>query len=145
MRQHTPTSLRVILQSRPETVRHGLRYVTDWLGDNGHCSDLRDSAEIVLAEIINNVVEHAYADETLGMIEIALDAVQDGFTCAIRDNGVPMPGGAPPDGSLPDIDVDVNDLPEGGFGWYMIRTLVEDLAYDREAGQNNLTFKMRAA
>ena len=52
-----------------------------------------------------------------------------------------MPGGRPPAGRLPDgADCALVDLPEGGFGWHLIRTLTRDLAYVRSGGCNRLSF-----
>ena len=135
--------LRIVLQSQPDTVRYGLRHVNEWIAQSGQ-PGLQGSVEIVLAEVINNVIEHAYAGEPQGIIEISLDPSEKGFACLIRDSGKPMPGEVLPKGSLPDLDVPLEDLPEGGFGWHMIRTLVDDLTYAREAGQNHLSFKMHA-
>ena len=36
----------------------------------------------------------------------------------------------------------VEDLPEGGFGWHVIRTLSKDLHYRRENGRNQLSFRL---
>ncbi len=54
-----------------------------------------------------------------------------------------MPGGQPPAGHLPRVAAPppgggVGDLPEGGFGWSLIRTLTTDLSYSRQAGRNEL-------
>lgn len=102
-------------------------------------AELRGNAEIVLAEVLNNIVEHAYAAGP-GRIELTLRQDGDGLRCTIADEGCPMPGGAPPDGRLPAADPD--DLPEGGFGWHMIRTLTRDLAYRRDGGRNLLSFRL---
>jgi serine/threonine-protein kinase RsbW len=37
-----------------------------------------------------------------------------------------------------------DDLPEGGFGWYLIRTLARDVRYDRNGVTNCLTFWLPA-
>ena len=42
-----------------------------------------------------------------------------------------MPGGTPPAGTLPDLGVEVQDMPEGGFGWFLIRSLVDEMTYER--------------
>ena len=53
-----------------------------------------------------------------------------------------MPDGGPPKGHPAELGVDMQDLPEGGFGWFLIRTLTTDLRYRREAGRNRLSFQM---
>ena len=53
-----------------------------------------------------------------------------------------MPAGAPPDRAPHDLDVSRADLPEGGFGWRMIRDLTEELLYRRQDGRNILELVM---
>jgi serine/threonine-protein kinase RsbW len=96
--------------------------------------------ELVLAEVLNNIIEHAFAGQPDGRIDIDLSATTSGLTCCIRDNGRAMPGEVLPGGDLPDICVDLPDLPEGGFGWHLIRSLTSDLTYRRSAGGNALSF-----
>ena len=99
--------------------------------------DDRGTVELVLAEVLNNVAEHAYAGGS-GPVEVDLFATPLGLACRIVDRGLAMPGGKLPDGGLPDVAPP--DFPEGGFGWHLIRSLTADLTYARSAGQNRLSF-----
>jgi serine/threonine-protein kinase RsbW len=99
--------------------------------------DDRGTVELVLAEVLNNVAEHAYAGGS-GPVEVGLCATPLGLACQIVDRGLAMPGGKLPDGGLPDVAPP--DFPEGGFGWHLIRSLTADLTYARSAGQNRLSF-----
>jgi serine/threonine-protein kinase RsbW len=99
--------------------------------------DDRGTVELVLAEVLNNVAEHAYAGGS-GPVEVGLCATPLGLACRIVDRGLAMPGGKLPDGGLPDVAPP--DFPEGGFGWHLIRSLTADLTYARSAGQNRLSF-----
>ena len=92
-------------------------------------------AEQVLAEVLNNVAEHAYAGGS-GDITVTLWRCPAGLSCLIVDQGRAMPTGQLPPGLLPDAA----QLPEGGFGWHLIRTLTSDLHYVRDQGQNRLSF-----
>lgn len=96
----------------------------------------RGTAQIVLAEALNNVVEHAYAG---GGGRIALQVwIDPGCTrCVIADRGRAMVEGLPP-GNAPNPA----DLPEGGFGWFLIRSLASDLRYSRIGGVNELSFRL---
>ncbi len=98
--------------------------------------------EIALAEIINNIAEHAYAQATDGPIELSVTHSDDRLCFLLVDQGVAMPGLNIPTAQHHDLNVPVLDLPEGGFGWFLIRTLVEDLKYQRTNGQNHLTFSL---
>lgn len=96
------------------------------------------NAEIVLAEVMNNIVEHAYAAVS-GDITVTLRPTDRGLDCILTDCGAAMPGLALPEGAFQPLG-DIDDLPEGGFGWFLIRSLVEDLSYQRQDGKNRLSF-----
>jgi serine/threonine-protein kinase RsbW len=108
-----------------------------------HLSDEgRGTAELVLAEVLNNVVEHAYADQP-GPVAVTLRQDCRGVSCLIVDEGAAMPGGTLPKGNLPDTyPPRFDDLPEGGFGWHLIRSLTQDLRYQRRDGCNKLAFTL---
>ncbi len=101
---------------------------------------VRDAAELVVAEVLNNVVEHAQAGRPDGVVTLATWPAEGGLCCEVRDDGRPMPDNTLPEGVLADITGAVEDLPEGGFGWFMIRSLTRDLAYAREGTWNRLSF-----
>ncbi len=99
------------------------------------------SAEIVLAEVLNNIVKHAHQGVENGWFDIHCYLPVSGglfFTC--RDNGTAMPGGAPPGGVMPSIARAGAELPEGGWGWALIRRLTTDLDYMRIDGINLVNF-----
>ncbi len=127
------------MMSDPDSVRATLREAME-TGPVARLSvEDRSTAEIVLAEVLNNIVEHAYADG-LGSIRLCLSLSAGRLNCRIEDEGRPMPGGQPPAGRAPDPA----DLPEGGFGWHLIRSLSQGLTYVRTGQINQLTFSLPA-
>lgn len=105
--------------------------------DQGLC----DASQIILGEVLNNVVEHAYRFEQGHPIELSIWTTRGGLSCEVTDHGVPMPNGVPPAGTRQDVDPSVIEaLPEGGFGWAMVRELTQDLQYFRTDGINKLVF-----
>ena len=135
------SGVRLVIPAEPMAVRQALLDLfamapTDHLPD-----DLRSTAEIVIAEVLNNIVEHAYAG-TKGDIDLSIRPTCDGLWCTVIDHGAPMPGNALPVAVLPNSLAE--DLPEGGFGWYLIRTLARDVRYDRKGPTNCLTFWLPA-
>jgi len=99
--------------------------------------------ELVLAEVLNNIVEHAYGDSAQG--DIALEAAVHSNTiwCQVIDFGRPMPGGKIPPALRYDLDaMKVSDLPEGGFGWGLIRDLTTNLIYERNGQENRLSLSI---
>ena len=103
--------------------------------------DARGHIELVLAEAMNNVVEHAY-DCADGKIELRLLRDQGQLLCEVVDSGVAMPDGQLPIGAAQQLGREC-DLPEGGFGWFLIRSLTENLAYKRSDARNYLSFQLK--
>ncbi len=132
-----PLSLDLAFPADPEEVRVALGRVNDGLAALGTIPDAMGRVELVLAEVLNNIVEHAYAGMR-GEIALQLAPGDMALSCRVADHGRPMPGGDLPPGRLP-LDA-AAELPEGGFGWHLIRLLAQDLRYARTEGQNVLTF-----
>ncbi len=124
-------------------VRHALTDICNSLRQLGCGGDQIMQTEIVLAEILNNIVEHAYSGTEPNQISVLVDAAASTLQVEIRDFGIAMPGGKLPDGHLPSaIPDDVANWPEGGFGWAMIRELADDLSYQRVGDENVVQFRI---
>jgi serine/threonine-protein kinase RsbW len=78
---------------------------------------------------------------TEGPVDLCVEIRRDGLDCALGDQGREAPLGYPPDPPLPEVDPPF-ELPEGGFGWHIIRCLTTDLRYRREGAWNVLSFRM---
>ncbi|MEW2914450.1 ATP-binding protein [Leisingera sp. JC11] len=98
-----------------------------------------DEVQIALTEAVNNVVEHAYADAAPGDVRIKAELSPERLWISIQDAGAPFPNGQLPEGKPADVDVPVKNLPEGGFGWFLIRELASQVQYERSGGSNNLS------
>ncbi|MFN4157649.1 MAG: ATP-binding protein [Gemmobacter sp.] len=136
-----PVALTLVIPGEALAVRAALRALFETLPLKALPEATRGTAQVVLAEALNNVVEHAYAEKH-GDIEITLEAAPGGLACLIVDHGCPMPAGSLPGASPPAADP--MDPPEGGFGWYLIRSLSEDLRYSRDGNCNHLSFRLSA-
>lgn len=104
-------------------------------------TDCCQAVEIALTEALNNIVEHAFAPPFSGARSIKLRYAWDGDLLRIElaDNGKPPPDGVLPEGRPAAIDVPRDDLPEGGFGWFLIRSLTRQIRYERHEEINRLT------
>lgn len=135
-----PPALHLAFRADPASIRRSLAGMLDCPPLSGLPEDARGAAELVLAEALNNVAEHAYGEEG-GRVEVTLRQEPTGIRCLIVDAGRAMPGGTLPEGRLPTgAGPALEDLPEGGFGWHLIRSLCVDLSYSRSGERNHLMF-----
>jgi len=121
--------------------RQGIVSVVERLKDMGVPDTRVDEVQIALAEAVNNVVEHAYAETATGDVLIRCNLHPDRLWVEIRDAGTPFPASKLPEGAPADIDLaaPLEDLPEGGFGWFLIRKLASDIQYQRNFDNNQLS------
>lgn len=118
--------------------RTGIDSVVGQLRERGLPETRIGEVQIALAEAVNNVVEHAYAGNSPGDVNIRCQLESEKLSIYIRDAGAPLPKGQLPAGEAQAVDGDIEELPEGGFGWFLIRELTSDIHYERSDGENNL-------
>lgn len=124
-------------------VRRAVQNAVDELRADGLSNDALGSVEIVLAEALNNVAEHAYPPDVSGELRVIIRRRTKALMFEIRDKGRPMPKGRAPVGNHPMTEFDQQDsMPEGGYGWFLIREIVSDLVYDRHDDENFLLIRM---
>lgn len=107
--------------------------------------DLLASAEILMAEVINNIIEHAYQSESNQPIEMSLLCTDTTLKFVFLDFGHAMPFGMPPSETPSNLTHNTEQLPEGGFGWPIIRKLSKNIQYSRRGKVNALAVEMDMA
>lgn len=139
-------SLHIEVISGKWAVRDALEQLKSGLGPLALDPDEMGTIELVLAEAMNNIVEHAYPPGApQGPIALHCQAHPAGIAFLIEDRGRPMPDGQLPMGKPVDLGVDFGDMPEGGFGWFLIKDLAKDVEYQRLGSTNRLRFRMTLA
>ncbi|MEX0369392.1 MAG: ATP-binding protein, partial [Tateyamaria sp.] len=78
-------------------------------------------------------------------IDISCVHGSDGLRLTVVDTGHAMPDGQTPVGAAADLDVDLCDMPEGGFGWFLIKDLAKDVEYRRREQENHLQLRIAVA
>ena len=130
-------AMHLIFPSGEMPTRNALREVRQALDSLGLTADLAGTVEIVLAEALNNVVEHAYHPENPGVIEVLCKQEDERLYFTICDSGEALIDGVP-EGIPADIAQPLEFLPEGGFGWFLIRELADTVSYFRLGQRNQL-------
>ncbi|WP_299880605.1 ATP-binding protein [uncultured Sulfitobacter sp.] len=138
--------IELCLVNRDHGVRDALARLLVALGPLNLGAEERNTVELVLAEVLNNILEHAYPGiGPLGTVRISVEARSNGLHISVLDDGAPMPDGQAPLGTAQDLNMGIPDLPEGGFGWFLIRDLAKDVQYRRVAGHNQLDLRLAIA
>ena len=114
-----------------------------WMNLPGSDPDAIDALRLGLAEALNNIVAHAYGGLPGRPIRAELRATPDGCEVLLSDEGAPMPDGYAPEKGAEFNAGDLATLPEGGFGWPLIRAQVDAVEYRRQDGCNLLRLAKR--
>jgi len=119
----------------------GIARLSQELSAQGLPAQKAGDVKIALAEAINNVVEHAYAEITPAEVAVRCRLHQNWLEILISDTGNPLPGFRVPDGIPAPLGTTVDELPEGGFGCFLIHELTSDIRYERSNGCNRLSLR----
>lgn len=142
MKDTCPSSCTFTEKSGQYAVRNLLERVRARLNDWDIAEPMCMSVESALSEALNNVIEHAYRFEDGHPLSVTLRKESTCLNSTIIDEGAPIPGLRAPNPNQPDVDVALEDLPEGGFGWFMINALADDVRYERRDSRNILTIRL---
>jgi anti-sigma regulatory factor (Ser/Thr protein kinase) len=95
---------------------------------------------IAFDEILSNIVKYGYKDQARHEISVRLELSGDHLVAEIVDDGEPFdPLSAP----APRLHGGVDERPVGGLGIYFVRTLMDDVEYERRNDRNVLVLSKR--
>lgn len=155
--------LQLSLSARFCAVRAALLTVCAELRDLGQPSDMIARMEIVLAEAMNNIIDHARLDPARDRISLRIRADPAGLHCHLADAGqepvpsktartspaAPRLAGSPSTAGHPLENrprqapfTDRHLLAERGFGWLLIHAIARDITCARAGGLNHLTLRI---
>jgi serine/threonine-protein kinase RsbW len=139
--------LRFSITSSFENVAELAEKVSVLCGERpGTDTDAVDTLRLCLAEALNNIVEHAYSGAEGCPIYADVRFEPQSYEVLLIDEGKPMPGGDAPEGEEVVFDTaDFENLPEGGFGWMLIRSQMDKVEYERRDGCNILRLEKQLA
>ena len=108
--------------------------------EDGWSGDLTFRISLVVDELAQNVVDYAYND-TSGDVEVAVTSRDETVVIEITDEGKPFDPLT--EAPAPDLTSPVETRPIGGLGIHFTKTLMDDVEYRRESGQNRLRIVTR--
>ncbi|WKZ70229.1 MAG: ATP-binding protein [Melioribacteraceae bacterium] len=101
------------------------------------CSEI----EICLIEALNNIVKHAYKEDFTKSIQIKVDINNNEIMIQLFDSGISRKEFKKP--TLEYDPEDIENLPEGGMGLYIIDQLMDEISYKVLDGVNIFSMKKK--
>ena len=115
------------------------RQIREYLHSESVEEHLQNAVEMCLMEALNNVIKHAYRGEQNHFIDVNVCIDSQLMEIQIIDEGVPRESLV-----IKELDFDPNDienLPEGGMGLFIIKQLMDELDYYTLNGKNYFTLR----
>lgn len=90
---------------------------------------------LVLEEILMNVISYGSDGAKVPDVQLNMEQKDGTLSMEIADNGIAFdPLQLPP----PDLDAEIDDRPIGGLGIFLVRELMDSVAYRRDGEWNRL-------
>jgi serine phosphatase RsbU (regulator of sigma subunit)/ABC-type amino acid transport substrate-binding protein/anti-sigma regulatory factor (Ser/Thr protein kinase) len=99
-----------------------------------------EDLRLALEEVVSNIIRHGCGDEKEHEVSVSLRVASEAIAVEVADDGIPYDPLQHPD---PDLTRPLEERQEGGLGIYLVRTLMDEVAYRTEAGRNILTMEKR--
>ena len=110
--------------------------------EQGLAENVVNALNVVLDEAVSNAINHGYDAGVRGEIAVRLRRSADRVEVEVEDDGRPFdPLQVPP----PDLGLPLERRPIGGLGIHLIRNLMDEVSYARQAGRNVLKMAKRLA
>ena len=119
-----------------DSVRIGLGKFMRSLETSNTQHDLGE-VELVLAEVLNNIAEHGGTESLSHPISLKWHT-SDRLCINVIDAGQCIPTGTITNAQMPDLETEISDLPEGGFGWALVDILCSKVHAKRRGSFNTL-------
>ena len=94
-----------------------------------------------LDELLTNVISYGYRDGEEHEIRVTLTEEEGSLAVVLEDDGVAFDPFS--DAPVPDIDADVEERPIGGLGVHFVKSLMDEVAYERRDDRNRITLIQR--
>lgn len=97
---------------------------------------------LALEEAVSNVILYAYPPGADGLVDIEADIRQDSLTFVLSDSGKPFDPTAAPEA---DVSLNAEERPIGGLGIFLVRSIMDDVRYERVNDRNIFTMIKKIA
>lgn len=108
--------------------------------DRGIADAVARKFSLALDETLTNTVSYAFPEGSSHCIAVRIEHHAGYLTATVSDDGAPFDPLSQP---APDIHASVEQRKVGGLGIHLVRSLMEQVEYQRRGERNELTFRIR--
>ena len=132
--------LRLLLDNQDTALQQIDEAVEDFGVEQDWPPALLFQVRLVLEELAVNVISYGF-ESGGNMFEVVLRSTPDRLVIKCTDDSWPF--NPLTDSSVPDVEAALEDRNVGGLGIHLVRTMMDELEYQRKDGKNCLTLVKR--
>ena len=110
--------------------------------EHGLAEEVSFEVHLALDELLTNTIDYGYDNDYEHRIDLLLRLQGDTLTVEIADDGRAFD---PLQAAEPDRGASLQDRARGGLGIYLVRKMMDSVAYRRQDGRNVVTLTKRVA
>ena len=110
--------------------------------EHGLAEEVSFEVHLALDELLTNTIDYGYDNDYEHRIDLLLRLQGDTLTVEIADDGRAFD---PLQAAEPDMGASLQDRARGGLGIYLVRKMMDSVAYRRQDGRNVVTLTKRVA
>jgi len=127
------TEKQISVDAEIKQLNRVLNFITAELKKTDYGAEIQNKIEMSVEEIFTNIVNYAYDDKG-GQVKIAV-SIANGIEITFEDKGKPFNPAEHPD---PDLEKPIKDREIGGLGLFLVKQIMDSIAYAREDDRNVL-------
>jgi serine/threonine-protein kinase RsbW len=121
--------------SELDKVRRSLEEFGESLGLSKKCIF---QINLAMEEVFSNIVSYGYTDNAEHWVTVTIWHENEAMFLRIEDDGIPF---NPCEVEVPDLECSLEERQIGGLGCHLMRSVMDDIVYERRGNKNVLTMK----
>ena len=113
--------------------------IRDFVGEVARAGGFSDkdvyNIQLATDEAASNIIEHAYENQSDGVLELSCGMRGDVIIIILIDHGESFD---PSEIPLPDLKADLSDRKIGGLGIFLMRKLMDEVHYEPRPNKSNV-------
>lgn len=128
--------LRLRIRNSIEAMVSANETATEWLEAHHVPSEPAFLATLSVEELVSNCIKYGYDDKGEHVIDLDILVEDDRLVITFTDDGRAF---NPLEAPEPDLTLALEDRPIGGLGLHLLRSMSDEMTYERRDGLNRVT------